>query len=98
MGQRRARSCQAAQSRSGDGADLAELSKTGWKPKRTIKFALWDAEEFGLIGSTEWVEKHEAGTEPKSSSRISIAIPTGKSDFSAGGSPSMSRLHAANCT
>jgi N-acetylated-alpha-linked acidic dipeptidase len=37
---------------------LSVLQKNGWKPKRTIKFAFWDAEEFGLIGSTEWVEKH----------------------------------------
>ncbi len=39
---------------------LNNLRKTGWKPKRTIVFTLWDAEEFGLIGSTEWVEKHLA--------------------------------------
>ncbi len=37
---------------------LGELSKTGWKPKRTIIYAAWDAEEQGLIGSTEWVELH----------------------------------------
>ena len=37
---------------------LSELSKQGWKPKRTILLALWDGEEFGLVGSTEWVEKH----------------------------------------
>jgi N-acetylated-alpha-linked acidic dipeptidase len=37
---------------------LGELSKQGWKPKRTIVFALWDGEEFGLLGSTEWAEKH----------------------------------------
>lgn len=37
---------------------FGELYKTGWRPQRTIVFALWDAEEFGLIGSTEWVEKH----------------------------------------
>jgi len=36
------------------------LSKTGWKPKRTIVYAAWDAEEQGLIGSTEWVETHAA--------------------------------------
>lgn len=35
---------------------IAELAKTGWKPKRTIVYAAWDAEEQGLIGSTEWVE------------------------------------------
>ncbi|MBV8551098.1 MAG: M28 family peptidase [Acidobacteriaceae bacterium] len=38
---------------------LASLQKQGWRPKRTIKIALWDAEEFGLIGSTEWAEKHQ---------------------------------------
>ncbi|MDQ2950484.1 MAG: M28 family metallopeptidase [Acidobacteriota bacterium] len=39
---------------------LALLNKQGWQPKRTIVFALWDGEEFGLIGSTEWVEKHQS--------------------------------------
>lgn len=38
---------------------LAVLTKSGWQPKRTIKFALWDGEEFGLLGSTEWAEKHQ---------------------------------------
>ena len=37
---------------------LGELSKSGWKPKRTIIYCAWDAEEPGLIGSTEWVETH----------------------------------------
>lgn len=37
---------------------IGELTKTGWKPKRTIVYAAWDAEEPGLIGSTEWVETH----------------------------------------
>lgn len=37
---------------------IGELVKSGWKPKRTIVYAAWDAEEEGLIGSTEWVETH----------------------------------------
>ncbi|HET9487711.1 MAG TPA: transferrin receptor-like dimerization domain-containing protein, partial [Chryseosolibacter sp.] len=37
---------------------ISELVKTGWKPKRTIMYCAWDAEEPGLIGSTEWVEDH----------------------------------------
>jgi N-acetylated-alpha-linked acidic dipeptidase len=37
---------------------IASLAKTGWKPKRTIVFAAWDAEEPGLLGSTEWAETH----------------------------------------
>jgi len=38
---------------------LAELRKQGWRPKRTIILTLWDGEEFGLLGSTEWAEKHQ---------------------------------------
>ncbi len=38
---------------------LGELLKSGWKPKRTIVIGSWDAEEEGLIGSTEWGEQHE---------------------------------------
>ena len=37
---------------------LGELVKLGWKPKRTIIYCAWDAEEQGLIGSTEWAETH----------------------------------------
>ena len=39
---------------------IGALLKSGWKPKRTLIFASWDGEEEGLIGSTEWVEQHEA--------------------------------------
>jgi N-acetylated-alpha-linked acidic dipeptidase len=35
---------------------LAALRRTGWQPARTIMFAFWDAEEYGLIGSTEFAE------------------------------------------
>ena len=38
---------------------IGELLKQGWKPERTIIFGSWDAEEEGLIGSTEWGEEHE---------------------------------------
>jgi N-acetylated-alpha-linked acidic dipeptidase len=38
---------------------FAELLKQGWKPKRTIVFASWDGEEWGLLGSTEWAETHK---------------------------------------
>ena len=34
------------------------LLQEGWKPKRSVIFAFWDGEEFGLIGSAEWAEKH----------------------------------------
>jgi N-acetylated-alpha-linked acidic dipeptidase len=37
---------------------LAALLKQGWKPKRTIIYCVWDGEEPGLLGSTEWGEAH----------------------------------------
>ncbi len=35
---------------------VGALARQGWKPRRTLVFAAWDAEEPGLLGSTEWVE------------------------------------------
>ena len=37
---------------------IGQLVKAGWKPKRTLVYCAWDAEEPGLLGSTEWVEDH----------------------------------------
>ncbi len=39
---------------------IGTLLRTGWRPARTIVFAAWDGEEWGLLGSTEWAEKHAA--------------------------------------
>ena len=37
---------------------IAQLSKEGHRPARTIIYAAWDGEEQGLLGSTEWAETH----------------------------------------
>ncbi|TAG31384.1 MAG: M28 family peptidase [Sphingobacteriia bacterium] len=56
---------------SGMAAELEEakaigvLLKTGWRPKRTLVYCAWDAEEPGLMGSTEWVEDHAAELQQK---------------------------------
>ena len=39
---------------------VGRLLKAGWRPKRTLIFGSWDAEEHGLMGSTEWAEQHAA--------------------------------------
>ncbi len=44
---------------------IGQLVKTGWKPKRTLVYCAWDAEEPGLLGSTEWVEDHAAELQQK---------------------------------
>ncbi len=67
---------------------LAELGRQGWKPRRTILLAFWDGEEFGLIGSTEWMEKHEDELNRKLAVYIN-SDSSGKGTLSAGGSPSL---------
>ncbi|WP_160714502.1 M28 family metallopeptidase [Chitinophaga solisilvae] len=37
---------------------IGELAREGYKPRRTLVYCAWDAEEPGLLGSTEWVEDH----------------------------------------
>ncbi|KAG8137013.1 hypothetical protein E2320_005563 [Naja naja] len=37
---------------------LRGATEPGWRPRRTVIFASWDAEEFGLMGSTEWAEEN----------------------------------------
>ncbi len=44
---------------------IGALHKSGWRPKRTLVYASWDAEEPGLLGSTEWAEAHAAELQKK---------------------------------
>ena len=37
---------------------LGKLKQGGWRPRRTVKLCSWGAEEFGLVGSVEWVQEH----------------------------------------
>ena len=39
---------------------IGRLMEDGWRPRRTIVYAGWDAEEPALLGSTEWAEHHAA--------------------------------------
>jgi N-acetylated-alpha-linked acidic dipeptidase len=67
---------------------LGELLKTGWKPKRTIVLALWDGEEWGLLGSTEWAEEHQDELKGKAAVYINTD-GNGKGWLGAGGSHSL---------
>jgi N-acetylated-alpha-linked acidic dipeptidase len=67
---------------------LAELLKSGWRPKRTIVIASWDGEEWGLLGSTEWVEKHQAELATKAVAYIN-SDSTGKGWLGMEGSHSL---------
>jgi N-acetylated-alpha-linked acidic dipeptidase len=67
---------------------LSELLKRGWKPRRTIVIASWDGEEWGLLGSTEWVEKHQQELSKKAVAYIN-SDSTGKGWLSMSGSHSL---------
>lgn len=42
----------------GEAKAMGALYKQGWRPKRTLVYASWDAEEPGTLGSIEWAETH----------------------------------------
>jgi N-acetylated-alpha-linked acidic dipeptidase len=67
---------------------LGELLKSGWKPKRTIVIGSWDAEEEGLIGSTEWGEDHaqELGN---AAAYFNMDVAVSGKKFGASGTPNL---------
>lgn len=70
---------------------LGELRRRGWTPKRTLVYLAWDAEEQGLIGSTEWVETHREELERHAVAYINTDA-YGRGFLSAGGSHSLERF------
>jgi N-acetylated-alpha-linked acidic dipeptidase len=72
----------------GEAKAMGALLKAGWKPKRTIIYTSWDAEEPMLLGSTEWAETHAA--ELKKKAIVYINSDSNSRGFlSAGGSHSL---------
>lgn len=67
---------------------LGALAKTGWRPARTIAFAFWDAEEFGLVGSTEYAEALKARLRDELLLYVNIDMYM-KGHFDPGGVPSL---------
>ena len=70
---------------------VSELVKSGWKPKRTIKFCAWGAEEPGLLGSTEWVETHADELKEKAVAYINTD-GSGRGFLGAGGSHTLEKF------
>ena len=68
---------------------LGEAVKSGWKPRRSIVYASWDAEEYGLVGSTEWAEDHDEELGEKAVLMLNVDAAVGGPNLSAGGIPSL---------
>ncbi|MBL8771830.1 MAG: M28 family peptidase [Phenylobacterium sp.] len=75
----------------GEAKALGALAKTGWRPKRTIVYASWDAEEPMLLGSTEWAETHAAELKAKALVYIN-SDSNGRGFLSVGGSHALQRF------
>ncbi len=70
---------------------LGELLKSGWKPRRTIIIGSWDAEEEGLIGSTEWGEEHATDLE-HATAYFNMDVGVGGPHFGSSAVPSLKRF------
>jgi N-acetylated-alpha-linked acidic dipeptidase len=71
---------------------ISEQVKAGKRPKRTIVFATWDAEEWGLIGSTEFVEEDSLRLTRSAVAYLNQDDVAQGPNFGAGGSPSLRAL------
>mgnify|MGYP001382985325 CR=1 FL=1 len=70
---------------------IGVLAKNNWRPKRTIVYASWDAEEPGLLGSTEWAEDHADEIREKAVAYINTD-GNGRGFLRMGGSHTLERL------
>jgi N-acetylated-alpha-linked acidic dipeptidase len=77
------------------GRGFAELSKRDWKPRRTIILCSWDAEEYGLIGSTEWAEELANDLKEKAVAYLNLDAAVSGAHFGASSVPSLWKLMRA---
>ena len=77
------------------GRGLGQLLKQGWKPRRTIVLCSWDAEEYGLIGSTEWVEEFAGELKEKAVAYLNLDAAVSGNQFGASSVPSLWKLMRA---
>lgn len=70
---------------------VSRLAKQGWKPSRTLVYCVWDGEEPGLFGSTEWAEAHADELRTKAVAYIN-SDSNGRGFLFAGGSHTLERF------
>jgi N-acetylated-alpha-linked acidic dipeptidase len=71
---------------------MSRLVRDGWRPKRTILFASWDAEEFSLISSTEWAEEQAQRLSEHAVAYLNLDAAVSGAHFSATAVPSLNRV------
>ena len=71
---------------------VAERVRAGERPRRTIVFATWDGEEWGLIGSVEWVEDMARQLGARAVAYLNQDDIAGGNRFWAGATPALKSL------
>jgi N-acetylated-alpha-linked acidic dipeptidase len=71
---------------------LGALVREGWTPRRSIWLCNWDGEEQGLLGSTEWAEKHARLLQGKAVAYLNLDSSVAGDRFSAQAVPSLKRF------
>ncbi|XVE54176.1 hypothetical protein DITRI_Ditri03aG0059600 [Diplodiscus trichospermus] len=71
---------------------LWKLQKIGWKPRRTIILCNWDAEEYGLTGSTEWVEENRELLASRAVAYLNVDSGVSGAGFQADATPQLDEL------
>ncbi len=71
---------------------FGELSRQGWKPRRTIVLGCWDAEEYTLTGSTEWGEQNAEALRGGAIACLNVDSSVSGNQFSASAVPSLRRF------
>ena len=71
---------------------FGEALSKGWKPQRTIVFASWDGEEYGLVGSTEWVEEFVPWLKNSAVAYLNVDVGARGSRFQTSSAPLLNEL------
>lgn len=71
---------------------FGKAMEAGWKPLRTIVFASWDGEEYGLIGSTEWVEEYLTWLSKATVAYINVDVGARGPNFHTAAAPVLNQL------
>ncbi|MEE9219630.1 MAG: M28 family metallopeptidase [Acidobacteriota bacterium] len=71
---------------------LSVAIEHGWKPRRSLVLASWDAEEYGLVGSTEWVEEHLRELDARAVAYVNLDSSTSGPDLNVNGAPALRDL------
>ncbi|KAG8422330.1 hypothetical protein J3459_010481 [Metarhizium acridum] len=71
---------------------VGKAVEAGWKPLRTIVFGSWDGEEYGLVGSTEWVEEYLPWLSDANVAYINVDVAASGSSFGASAAPLLNQV------